>query len=117
MGFKIGTFEFRPCPKPDFKRKKPTAKQRGAISKAVYSAALARSGGRCERADALGSCSARILSGAGKSKAKPQSMTLLCSAARPSIQEHAIIGLIIRRLAESGASKSVWNFTKRVGDI
>lgn len=35
-------------PKPKYKRYKPTAKQRGAISPEVYAAALKRSGGRCE---------------------------------------------------------------------
>lgn len=43
------SFGFHPVPKPKHKRNKPTAKQRGAISKEVYSAALERSGGRCEQ--------------------------------------------------------------------
>ena len=43
------TFELRPVPKPRHKRVKKTAKQRGAISKAVYQEAWERSGGRCER--------------------------------------------------------------------
>ncbi|WP_375104092.1 hypothetical protein ACDZ28_04185 [Paenibacillus sp. RS8] len=43
------SFGFHPVPKPKHKRNRPTAKQRGAISKDVYAAALERSGGRCER--------------------------------------------------------------------
>lgn len=42
-------FTFNPAPKPKHKRNSPTAKQRGAISKDVYNAAMERSGGRCER--------------------------------------------------------------------
>lgn len=45
----VVSFGFHPVPKPKYKRNKPTAKQRGAISKDVYAAALERSGGRCER--------------------------------------------------------------------
>lgn len=44
------SFGFHPVPKSKkTKRNKPTAKQRGAISKEVYAAALERSGGCCER--------------------------------------------------------------------
>ncbi|WP_341348620.1 hypothetical protein [Paenibacillus sp. FSL H3-0469] len=43
------SFGFHPVPKPKHKRNKPTAKQRGAISKEVYAAALERSGGCCEQ--------------------------------------------------------------------
>lgn len=43
------SFGFHPVPKPKYKRNRPTAKQRGAISKDVYAAVLERSGGRCER--------------------------------------------------------------------
>lgn len=39
---------FNPAPKPSHKRSKPTAKQRGQISKEVYDEAVERSGGRCE---------------------------------------------------------------------
>ena len=40
---------YYPVPKPKHRRHKKTAKQRGAISKAVYREAWERSGGRCER--------------------------------------------------------------------
>ncbi len=42
-------FGFNPVSKPSHKRKKKTAKQRGAISNEVYNAAYERSGGVCER--------------------------------------------------------------------
>jgi hypothetical protein len=42
-------FEFRPVPKPNYRRRKPTTKMRGRISPAVYQAAWERSGGVCER--------------------------------------------------------------------
>lgn len=38
-----------PCPKPSYKRYKPTAKARGAISPKVRSELKQRSGGQCER--------------------------------------------------------------------
>jgi hypothetical protein len=38
-----------PVPKPRYKRTRPTARQRGRITKEVYQAALERSQGRCER--------------------------------------------------------------------
>lgn len=80
MGFKIGTFEFRPCPKPDFKREKPTAKQRGATSKAVYAAALARSGGRCERCGCVGElqCAHLIRRRLIKDKTTVNDVAMLC---------------------------------------
>lgn len=43
------SFKHNPVPKPSHKRTKKTAKQRGAISSAVYQAAMERSGGVCER--------------------------------------------------------------------
>lgn len=42
-------FGFNPAPKPEFRRRKPTTKMRGRITKQVYDAALSRSQGRCER--------------------------------------------------------------------
>lgn len=42
-------FELRPVPKPQFKRKSKTAKQRGQVTKTVYSEAWERADGRCER--------------------------------------------------------------------
>jgi len=41
-------FPLRPVPKPNFGRSKPTAKERGKITKDVYAKASARAGGRCE---------------------------------------------------------------------
>lgn len=42
-------FTLNACPKPNHKRNKPTAKQRGAISPSVRIQLAARSNGRCER--------------------------------------------------------------------
>ncbi len=42
-------FGFNPVPKPQYKRYKPTAKQRGAITPKVRKELYERSGGRCER--------------------------------------------------------------------
>lgn len=41
--------EYRPIPKPSYKRFKKTARQRGQILKHVYNEAWERAGGRCER--------------------------------------------------------------------
>lgn len=41
-------FGFHPAQKKKYRRRKPTSKMRGRISEEVYSAALERSGGRCE---------------------------------------------------------------------
>ncbi|OAB27841.1 hypothetical protein PMSD_23010 [Paenibacillus macquariensis subsp. defensor] len=45
---------FKSFPKPKYKRNKPTAKQRGAISPEVYDGALERSKGLCERCKEYG---------------------------------------------------------------
>lgn len=42
-------FGFNPAPKPSHKRGSKTAKQRGQVTKLVYTAAWGRAGGRCER--------------------------------------------------------------------
>lgn len=41
--------DFNPVPKPSYKRSKPTAKERGAISPEVYDKAMSRADQQCER--------------------------------------------------------------------
>lgn len=45
----MALFELRPVAKPQHKRNKPTAKQRGAIGDAATKKLYSRSGGICER--------------------------------------------------------------------
>lgn len=45
----MALFELRPVAKPQHKRNKPTAKQRGAIGTAATKKLYSRSGGVCER--------------------------------------------------------------------
>lgn len=47
-------FQYRPVPKPNHKRLKPTAKQRGHVSTKVRKQLYERSGGFCERCGRYG---------------------------------------------------------------
>jgi hypothetical protein len=47
-------FGFNPVDKPSYRRRKPTSKMRGRIKPEVYTAAMERSGGHCERCGKYG---------------------------------------------------------------